>query len=245
MREPAGAGASWASVVAAWAMSRAKPAQMRADPTPARALIARVGVTSSLRRPTALAAVRKRRARSGEGGWAGKPSPALLYRIVEDERSHARHEHPRAPPGAEPRPEAAARDLGESRGQVPQRGPGHGCAEPQQPVASSLPCSPHALVVPPAWTGGHGTEPYEQNAQQSPAWGRRRGLRSCRFLVHQVVSHSPHSADEHRGRRVDLVVTRLHDQPELPKQWLARRRRQPVGGTCAVRLERQVRPWRR
>jgi hypothetical protein len=33
------------------------------------------------------------------------------------------------------------------------------------------------LAVPPeprrpAWTGGHGTEPYEQNTQQSPGFGR-------------------------------------------------------------------------
>jgi len=24
-----------------------------------------------------------------------------------------------------------------------------------------------------AWTGGHGTSPYEQKTQQSPGWGRR------------------------------------------------------------------------
>jgi hypothetical protein len=108
MREPAGAGASWASVVAAWAMSRAKPAQMRADPTPARALIARVGVTSSLRRPTALAAVRKRRARSGEGGWAGnrlrrcctgssrtsEATPGTSTHALRPERSHAQKQQP-------------------------------------------------------------------------------------------------------------------------------------------------------
>src|SRR5580704_11682842 len=27
--------------------------------------------------------------------------------------------------------------------------------------------------VSPAWMGGHGTEPYEQNTQQSPGFGRR------------------------------------------------------------------------
>jgi hypothetical protein len=35
----------------------------------------------------------------------------------------------------------------------------------QQLAASPEPCSS-------AWTGGHGTDPYEQNTQQSPGFGR-------------------------------------------------------------------------
>ena len=45
----------------------------------------------------------------------------------------------------------------------------HGRADPQQLEPPPLSLSP---LAPSAWTGGHGTEPYEQNTQQSPARGR-------------------------------------------------------------------------
>src|SRR5262249_37065569 len=45
-----------------------------------------------------------------------------------------------------------------------------------QPHLGRSNCCPHC----PACTGGHGTEPYEQNTQQSPGFGLRRSPQPCR-----------------------------------------------------------------
>lgn len=54
-------------------------------------------------------------------------------------------------------------------------------AERQEPRLSFVRVRDASQQPRAAWTGGHGTDPYEQNTQQSPGLGRNSDL------------HSPHS----------------------------------------------------
>ena len=67
----------------------------------------------------------------------------------------------------------------------------------------------HAAPAPASCTGGHGTEPYEQNTQQSPAFGRSNAPQPAHSWknAHASVGMSTRASWPHAGHRSSEVST--------------------------------------